>query len=102
MSYQFICVKWGNKYPADYVNRLYNMIKRQISSPFTLYCLTDDSEGMYPEIHPLPIIDSSLSGWWHKLSLFQEDFYGLKGDILYTDLDVVIVGELDEFFTYLP
>jgi len=102
MPVQFICVKWGAKYPNDYVNRLYNMIFRQINSSFTLFCLTDDPEGLHSDIKPLPILDTSLTGWWHKLSLFKQDFYGLSGDILYIDLDVVITGKLDDFFTYKP
>ncbi|MCY0966364.1 hypothetical protein [Parathalassolituus penaei] len=100
--YQFVCVKWGTKYPADYVNRLFNMISRQTHGEFVLYCLTDNSEGLHPAIRPLPIVDNSLAGWWHKLSLFQSDFFGLQGDILFTDLDVVIVGGLDEFFSVAP
>lgn len=102
MIKQFICVKWGRKYPAEYVNRLYRMIRKQISGDFTLYCITDDASGLYSEIQPLPIIDTSLSGWWHKLGLFKSDLYGLSGDILYTDLDVVIVDGLDVFFDYKP
>ncbi len=102
MSLQFICVKWGNKYPAEYVNRLHSMIDRQLSSEFTLYCLTDNTTGLHPDIQSLPITDNKLSGWWHKLSLFNDDFYGLTGDILYLDLDVVVVGKLDEFFSYKP
>ena len=102
MSAQFVCVKWGKKYPADYVNRLYSMISRQMSSNFTLYCLTDDSEGFFPQIRPLPILDSTLTGWGHKLSLFKDDFHGLSGDLLYMDLDVVVTGKLDDFFTYKP
>lgn len=100
--YQFICVKWGDKYPAEYVNRLHSMITRHINGKFTLYCLTDNSSDLNSDIRPLPILDDSLSGWWHKLSLFQGDFHGLKGDFLYLDLDVVIVGDLDEFFSYKP
>ena len=99
---QFVCVKWGTKYPADYVNRLYNMISRQMQADFVLYCLTDNGEGLHPNIKVLPIIDNSLAGWWHKLSLFKADFFGLQGDLVFTDLDVVIVGKLDEFFTVSP
>jgi hypothetical protein len=100
MNKQFICVKWGSKYPAEYVNRLYRMIRKQVGGDFVLYCLTDDESDLYEDIKVLPVVDASLSGWWHKLSLFKEDFYGLSGDILYMDLDVVIVGSLDEFFMY--
>ena len=29
-----ICMKWGTKYGAEYVNRLYNMVKRNLTLPF--------------------------------------------------------------------
>ena len=29
-----LCMKWGNKYPADYVNRLYSMVARNMQRPF--------------------------------------------------------------------
>lgn len=102
MTCQFVCVKWGDKYPVDYVNRLYGMISRKISSDFVLYCLTDNHNGVHPSVVCLPILDTSLKGWWHKLSLFQDDFFGLSGDLLYLDLDVVITGDLDDFFLYKP
>jgi hypothetical protein len=102
MIYQFICVKWGDKYSADYVNRLYNMISCQVSGEFVLYCLTDNDAGLNSSVEPLEIQDNSLSGWWYKLSLFQKELYGLQGDFLYLDLDVVIVDELDGFFAYKP
>ncbi len=102
MKHQFVCVRWGSKYPAAYVNRLRNMIARQMQADFVLYCLTDDGRDLHPDIQVLPIRENNLSGWWHKLSLFQDDFYGLSGDLLYTDLDVVIVDQLDGFFRYKP
>ena len=35
---------------------------------------------------------------WRKLSLFRDDV-GLEGRVLFLDLDVVIVGNIDGFFT---
>jgi hypothetical protein len=35
-------------------------------------------------------------GWWAKIELFRED---LGGDFLFTDLDNVVLGPLDELFT---
>jgi hypothetical protein len=102
LKHQFVCVRWGTKYSAAYVNRLHKMIARQMRADFVLYCLTDDSRDLDPDIQVLPIRDNNLSGWWHKLSLFRNDFYGLSGDLLYTDLDVVIVDRLDDFFSYCP
>ena len=36
-----VCMKWGNAYGADYVNRLYNMVKRNMTRPFRFICFTD-------------------------------------------------------------
>ena len=90
-----VCLKWGDKYPADYVNRLYKMVNRHLTRPFKFYCLTECKEGLLPAIHQLPLETSDLVGWWYKLSLFKKNFYGLEGDILYLDLDDVIVNNID-------
>ncbi len=99
---QFICVKWGDKYPADYVNRLRSMIARFTKSPFVLHCVTENAEGIHPDVKILPLVDASLSGWWHKLSLFKADFYGLSGPMIFMDLDVVITDDLTPLFEYKP
>ena len=39
-------VRWGTKYSIDYVNRLYNMVKRNLRADFKFYCQTDDTNGM--------------------------------------------------------
>ena len=41
-----VCVKWGDKYPAEYVNRLHNMVKRNLSQPYEFICTTEDGEGL--------------------------------------------------------
>ncbi len=33
-----ICMKWGDKYGAEYVNKLYAMVKRNITIPFQFVC----------------------------------------------------------------
>jgi hypothetical protein len=38
-----VCVKHGTKYPADYVNRLYNMVRRHLPGNWRFICLTDDA-----------------------------------------------------------
>jgi len=100
-----ICMKWGNKFPADYVNRLYGMVSRNLSFPFRFVCFTEDSSDIRSEveIQPLPELqlpqDAPERGW-RKLTVFSENFGGLVGATLFLDLDVVIVASLDEFFTY--
>lgn len=54
-----ICMKWGDKYGAEYVNRLYNMVSRHLTLDFQMICLTDDSSGIDPAVtcHPIPEMD---------------------------------------------
>lgn len=100
-----ICMKWGTKYGPEYVNKLYGMIKRNITLPFTLTCFTDDSKGINSAITILPLPTLNLpSGTpergWNKLSTLQENLGDLHGEVLFLDLDVVIVGNINDFFTY--
>ena len=45
-----ICMKWGTKFGAGYVNRLYAMAQRNITGPFRLVCFTDITEGLRKEV----------------------------------------------------
>lgn len=100
-----ICMKWGSKYGANYVNTLYAMIARHISFDFQLTCFTDDATGIDPrvQIRELPVLElpqGAPERGWNKLTTLQTDLGGLRGDVLFLDLDVVIVGNIDEFFSY--
>ena len=37
-----VCVKYGTKYGADYVNKLYYGVKKHLSLPHTFTCFTED------------------------------------------------------------
>ena len=102
MQNHIVCLKWGNKYSAAYVNRLYAMIKRNLTLPFQFHCMTEISQELNPEINVLPLETSDLVSWWYKLHIFKKDFYGLQGQLLFIDLDMVIIKNLDEFFNYSP
>ena len=98
-------MKWGKKYGPEYVNKLFAMIDRNISLPFEMTCFTDDSKGIDEKIRikhlpKLSLPDDAPERGWNKLSTLQKDLGGLSGEVLFLDLDVVIVGSLDEFFTY--
>lgn len=97
-----VCLKWGDKYPAEDVNRLYRMVSKNLQLPFKFYCITENTAGLVPEVEALPIYQPELAGWWHKLSIYRKDFYGLTGTVLFLDLDVVITDSLDELFDYQP
>ena len=89
-----VCVKWGSLYSSEYVNKLYSMVKRNLTIEFDFYCITEDASNIRPEVICIPCPKKSLENQWYKETMF------LKGTIpermtLYFDLDVVIVSSLD-------
>ncbi len=104
-----VCIRWGNKYGADYVNRLYAMVARHLHRPFRFVCLSDERSGIDPVIEVLPIPQTgvpdldqrtpwTLQHGWLKLALFAAPLHDLSGPTLFLDLDLVIVDRIDEFF----
>ena len=98
-----LCMKWGTKYSAEYVNRLYNMVDRNLTLPFKMVCLTDcvkdiDSNVLCYPIPPLGLSTTGPERGWNKLSTFVPDLYGLQGNALFLDLDVIIIDNIDSFF----
>ena len=96
-------MKWGTLYSSEYVNRLYAMVKRNLTYDFKMVCFTDDDKGIDKEIqcYPIPEIDipSNLpERMWKKLTTLKGDLYGLEGRALFLDLDIVIVDNIDCFF----
>ncbi len=103
--YHIICMKWGDKYPADYVDRLYAMVERNLTLPFTFHCFTENAEGINPKVNIQPLPSLGLSNdlperGWLKLATFKNPLENITGTALFLDLDVVIVSNIDEFFEY--
>lgn len=100
-----VCMKWGRKYPAEFVNRLYRMVKRNMSLPFQMLCFTDDASGIDTAVQCRPIPDLPLPDGlpergWRKLTVFSGELRDLQGTALFLDLDVVILRNIDHFFTH--
>ncbi len=100
-SYFIVCMKWGTKFGADYVNRLYKMVKKNTTLPFVFICFTDDKNGIDTEIEtrnlPAMDLDESLpERGWRKLSILKNDFPDLNGSGLFLDLDIVIRDNIDD------
>ena len=104
-----LCIKWGNKYGPEYVNKLHSMVRRHLHRPFRFVCLTDDGAGIDPsiEVKPIPMIGfdefDQRKPWtfghgWLKLTSFAPQLYDLQGTTLFLDLDIVILDSLDPFF----
>lgn len=84
-------VKYGKAYPADYVNRMLSMLSRHLREPFDLYCITEDTSGLDPEVRVIaPPFD--VPGWWNKLFLFSPVMPA--GETLYLDLDQILTGDI--------
>jgi hypothetical protein len=99
-----LCMKWGHKYGPEYVNKLFNMVNRHLTLDFKMVCLTDDSNGINKQVECFPIPSLNLpyeipERGWNKLSTFESDLYGLQGEALFLDLDVVILDNIDELFS---
>lgn len=104
-SVNVLCLKYGNRYPVEYVNKLYSGVKRNLKRPFTFHCCTEDPEGLESNIRVIPFPENpGLSRPWPdvlvKLMLTQDGFGGLEGPTLFLDLDMVILGSIDPFFDY--
>ena len=103
MEKQFLTIRWGTKYGPDYLDRLYGMVARHTTGPFRFFCLTDDPAGIRPEVTCLPLPDlgcelpRNTKGIWGKSRLWRPDI-GIKGPVLFMDLDLVVTGPLDGFF----
>ena len=90
-----ICVKFGDRYNREYVEKLRNMVNRHLSIPYEFVCLTDDKQPFdnIKSIH-LPNLNYP-NGWWYKVHLF-DPALPISGPVLYFDLDIVIHDSIDK------
>lgn len=102
-----ICMKYFTRYGPHYVNRLHRAVQRHLSHPFRFVCFTEDPAGIDPGIEtpplpPLQVPKEFYPSAWLKLAFFQNGLAELQGPTLFLDLDLVILGSLDDFFDYEP
>lgn len=91
-----ICLKWGKKYDSEYVNRLYGMVKKNLTVPFTFHCYTDDPRLISPEVNAIPLPEQlQLETFWWKLWIHSNEA-PIKGKCLFLDLDTVIQNNIDQ------
>ena len=105
--YNVICIKWGTCYSPEYVNRLYSMINRNTRYDFRFFCFTDDPSDLCQQIISKPMttlnVDSEDNRYSYKkeAGLCDNNLGGLNNQrVFYFDLDIVIVDNIDCFFTY--
>lgn len=84
-----VCVlRSGGDYDEEYVYRLQEDVERYLPVKHDFLCLSDVE--LKCRYWPL---DCSWPGWWSKMCVFRP---WLNGDVLYFDLDTMIVGDLTD------
>lgn len=104
------CVLHGDGYSWNYVEKLHNMVVRHMPRPIKFHVWTEHDRSVPPYMvkHVLeewPGISGPKKSWWYKMQMFDARHY--RGDLLYFDLDVVIVDDIswavsestDQFWT---
>ena len=93
------CVKVGTRYGPEYVNKLARMVQANMECDYRFVCSTDDPSGITENVAFVPA--APYSGWWAKMGLFRNPAFGeIDGRILYLDLDVTVVGPLQDLIEY--
>ena len=92
------CVIHGSGYSWDYVDRLHNMLERVRPGGIRLHVYTEADRAVPAHMvrHDLENwqgVSGPKRSWWYKLQLFNRNLF--NGNLLYFDLDTVIVREID-------
>ena len=77
-----LCVRFGNKYSREYVERLRNMVARHLTVPYEFVCLTDDQHDIAGVRKIYQPNANYARGWWHKVHMF-DSALPIRGRILY-------------------
>ena len=88
-------MKYGTKYGADYVNKLFAGVQKNLKISHLFTCFTDDSEGLDKQIQVKPL-RNQWQGWWSKVHIFDQEAYSSPRWVFYIDLDMIITSSLDE------
>lgn len=95
--------RWNSffRYGADHVNRLRNMVRRNLGLEHEFVCITDDPTGIDPDIRIVPLWDDlkEMGGCYRRLRAFAPDMEDLIGPrFVWMDVDCVVTGSLDPLF----
>lgn len=99
---------WGNKYPAFYVERLRNGLRKHLQQPYRLLCMVDRllERPVISGLGYRQILDDDLisqKGCFARLRMFDPQWQSSReiapdDRVVCIDLDCVITGPLDPLF----
>lgn len=81
-------------YNKEWVNKLYQGVKRNYDRPFNFFCLSN----IKTDVDTIPL-KNDWKGWWSKIELFRPELF--EGPVFYLDLDVVITSNFNNLITSL-
>lgn len=94
---KIFCLYFEGKYTPDYVEKLYNSIKRNCKVPIHFVCYSD-TPVKCDELILLPS-NTSIKQHWFKMQFFDKKFTG-DGDIIVMDIDQVIISDITDMILY--
>jgi hypothetical protein len=72
---QAVSVKVGDAYNSNFVNQLYKQLLT-FDKKCVYCCMTDNGEGLDPDIKVIPITDDYVERkWWNKIKLFEPGLF---------------------------
>jgi hypothetical protein len=103
-SFTLVCllIRGNVRYDADYVVKLRSMVRRNTAKDFNTVCLTDGSFDLPPDIDTFRIkpMPAGERGFWRKPRVFLDHAPEFARRILYMDLDVLVVANIDAIIDY--
>jgi tetratricopeptide (TPR) repeat protein len=104
--FEFVCVKYGSKYNAAYVNCLFRMISETWRSTTTtlslprFVCYTEDAIGLHSDIE-IRSFDEKTNNWeiwWRKAQVFKPPSPDRRDSnkwLVYLDLDTIVLQSIE-------
>lgn len=92
-----VCLKWGDKFNHEHVNRLYRMVCKNLDGDFNFICYTENPNNINSNIIIRSLPDYDFENWWWKLTLFK---YPAENMTLFLDLDIVIQKNITHLKKY--
>jgi len=89
-------------FTSEHVNKLVSMLKRHLSMPYEVVCITDDPAGLDPSVRPIELWKdfAHLGGCYRRLKLFSKEMSSLIGPRMVSiDLDLIICGDVTPLFS---
>ncbi len=89
-----VCVlKTGGDFDPSYVEKLSNMVARNLSHDYEFVCISDSKEKLCCDRQIK--LKHKWEGFWCKIELFRPDIFDPNDQIIFFDLDTVIIGSID-------